>query len=222
MCKCIFISVQYPVALMIVKKLAIDGERLDYRRIDEQRLIEIERCTSSLLLSMGNTRVQVVFQSDVAKPYVDKPREGVVGFFASMAGRRHEKLLWFLNMVYVKQKCVDLEGMCVKAGKEVMRVHVDFRFLSIDGNVYSIAIAGVNAALSAIGVSMNFLPKCFLYCSVEGCILSDPTDDEFDACDWHCIVVMKSKKEVAFLEKIGDGCEMSAIDEIISRSGVSV
>ncbi|KAM0671643.1 RNase PH-like exoribonuclease [Ordospora colligata] len=207
---------------MIVKKLAIDGERLDYRRIDEQRPIEIEKYANSLFLSMGNTRVQVVFQSDVTRPYVDKPREGVIGFFASMAGRRHEKLLWFLNMVYVKQKCVDLESMCIKAGKEVMLVHIDFRFLSIDGNVYSIAVAGVNAALSAIGVSMNFLPKCFLYCSVERCILSDPTDDELDACDWHCIVVMKSRKEVVFFEKSGDGCGMLAIDEIINRSGINV
>lgn len=203
---------------MIVKNLARAGERFDNRGIEEARRPVVERVSNSCLVTVGRSRLLAVFQRGVVKPYVDKPHEGIVGFSMSASSRRHEKVLNFLHKVYVKQKSIDVESLCVKPNEEVVLIHIDLRVLCCDGNIHALAVHGVNSALEALGVKMNYTPQCFFYCSIGGTIVSDPTEDEQASGEWGCVAVMKSSRELVFLEKMGEECSMEALVVVADRS----
>ncbi|AFN83125.1 RNase PH-like exoribonuclease [Encephalitozoon romaleae SJ-2008] len=203
---------------MIAKNLAEVKERFDNRDIEEARGFEVERISNSCLVSMGTSRLLTVFQKTVSKPYIDRPHEGIISFSVSIGGKRHEKLLNFLHKVYTKQKSIDLESLCVKLNEEVTFIHIDLRILSSDGNIYSLAVKGVNSVLEVLGVKMNYMPQCFFYCSIGNVIVTDPSEDEQKEEDWSCIVVMKSFREIIFLEKVGKECGIEQVLEAVDRS----
>lgn len=203
---------------MLVRNLLKAGQRFDGRKIEETRALGIEQLKNSSLLKMGKSQLLVVFQKAMTKPYPDKPQEGVVNFNVSFGIRKYDKIANLLHRVYIKQKCIDLEKLCVRFGEEVVLIHVDLRFLSCDEGIYALAIAGVNSVLEALDVSLNFTPRCFFYCSVDRVIISDPTEYEMEENEWSCFVVVRSRREIILLEKIGGECSIEDSLEVVERS----
>lgn len=205
-------------APMIVRSLVRAGERFDGRGLEESRTVEMEHVEDSLMAKMGKSRILVVFHRDTARPYPDRPHEGVVSFGVTLGNRRHDRASNLLHKVYIRERSIDLESLCVRQGREVVSIHMDLRVLSSDEGIYSLAVAGVNSALEMLGVSLNFVPQCFFYCSIEDVILNDPSEQELDESDWSCVVVTKSWKEILFLEKQGRGCSVEDLLEVVERS----
>ncbi|ADM11639.1 RNase PH-like exoribonuclease [Encephalitozoon intestinalis ATCC 50506] len=203
---------------MLVKNLIKAEERFDGRKIKETRKLEVEKISNSCLISMGKSRLLAVSQKGISRPYVDKSHEGIVNFSISMGGKRHERLVNFLHKVYIKQKSIDLESLCIKLNEEVVLIHIDLRILSCDGSIYSLIVQGVNSVLETLGVKMNYMPQCFSYCSIDNVVITDPSENEQIEEDWNCVVVMKSPKEIVFLEKIGRECSIEQVFETIDRS----
>ncbi|AFM98406.1 RNase PH-like exoribonuclease [Encephalitozoon hellem ATCC 50504] len=206
---------------MIVKNLAGIKERFDNRKIEELREFGVERISNSCLVRMGASQLLATFQKSTSKPYIDRPHEGIISFSASTGGKRYERLLNFLHKVYIKQKSIDLESLCVKLNEEVVFIHIDLRVLSSDGNIYGLAVKGVNSVLEALGVRVNYVPQCFSYCSIGSVIITDPSEDEQKEGDWNCVIVMKSPKEIVLLEKVGKECEIENMLEVVERSARS-
>lgn len=203
---------------MIVKNLLKIGERFDNRQVEEARALTTELIANSALVGMGDSLMQVVFQRCSTRPYADKPQEGIVNLSVSLGSRRFDRVSNFLHKIYIKQKCVDLESLCVRFGEEAALIQIDVRILSSDGGMYALAVAGVNSALSRLEVLTNFVPRCFFYCSVGGVIIDDPSERELEESGWSSVVVMRSYREVLFVEKIGEECSAEDILEIVDRS----
>ncbi|KMV65935.1 RNase PH-like exoribonuclease [Encephalitozoon cuniculi EcunIII-L] len=203
---------------MIVKNLVKAGERFDNRKIEEARRLEVERISNSCLVTMGVSQLLTVFQKSTSRPYIDRPHEGIVSFSVSTGAKKYERLVNFLHKVYIKQKSIDLESLCIRLNEEVVLIHIDLRVLSGDGSIYSLAISGVNSVLEALGVRMNYVPQCFFYCSIGGVVVTDPSEDEQNKGDWSCVVIMKSPKEVVLLEKMGRECSVEAVLETVYKS----
>ncbi|UCC91955.1 MAG: exosome complex protein Rrp42 [Candidatus Aenigmatarchaeota archaeon] len=143
------------------------GMRLDGRKLDETRRMEIEanpieNAEGSAKVKMGNTEVVVGVKVDVGEPFPDTPNEGVLivnAEFSPLAspefelGPPREKAVELARIVdrgIRESKCLDREKLCIKEGEKVWMVFIDIQPLTHDGNLIDAAgIAAIAALLNA-------------------------------------------------------------------------
>jgi len=142
------------------------GMRIDGRKLDESRKIEIEvnpigQAEGSARVSIGNTEVIAGVKMDVGEPFPDTPNEGVLivnAEFSPLAspdfelGPPREKAVELARIVdrgIRESKCLDREKLCIKEGEKVWMVFIDIQPLSHDGNLIDAAgIATITALLN--------------------------------------------------------------------------
>lgn len=203
---------------MIVKNLIKDKERFDKRKLDECRIIKTTIEDNLVHVKAGTTEITVSSDVNIFEPYIDKPHEGIVGINVFTGSRRGESLSNFLYKIFVKNRCIDLESLCIKFGKEVYHVNIDIRVLSFDGNLYSVLTAGVNEILKKLEITVNFYPQTFMFLSICDNIVSDPSEMEINESDWFCIVTMKSYREILYVEKSGMDCSISNVLCVVDKA----
>lgn len=143
------------------------GLRLDGRKLDDFRKIEIEKtpieqAEGSARVKMGNTEVIAGVKVDVGEPFSDKPGDGVLivnAEFSPLAspefelGPPREKAIELARIVdrgIRESKCIDTEKLCIKKGEKVWMVFIDIQPLTHDGNLIDAAgIAAITALLNA-------------------------------------------------------------------------
>ncbi len=143
------------------------GMRLDGRKLDESRKIEIEKnpienAEGSAKVKMGNTEVIAGVKIDVGVPFPDTPNEGVLivnAEFSPLAspdfelGPPREKAVELARIVdrgIRESKCLDREELCIMEGEKVWMVFIDIQPLSHDGNLIDASgIAAITALLNA-------------------------------------------------------------------------
>lgn len=137
------------------------GMRVDGRRPLESRPLSVSLGaeSGSVQVKLGGTQVLAVATADLIEPYADRPAEGVLQFFvelSSMAspafepGRPPEAAVLMmrqLDRAIRKSQAVDVEALCVVAGKHVWSVRCDVTVLDDRG---SLADAAHFAALVAL------------------------------------------------------------------------
>ncbi len=138
--------------------------RLDGRKLDETRRVEIEanpieNAEGSAKVKMGNTEVIVGVKVDVGEPFPDTPNEGVLivnAEFSPLAspefelGPPREKAVELARIVdrgIRESKCLDREKLCIKEGEKVWMVFIDIQPLTHDGNLIDAAGIAATAAL---------------------------------------------------------------------------
>jgi exosome complex component RRP45 len=203
---------------MLVRSLLKAEERFDSRGLDACRPFEYEEVESGYYVKMGMSHILATYQLSKTRPFPDKPQEGVVSTSVYGASRRCDLASNLLHRIYIKNKCIDLESLCVRLGEEVVSLIIDLKVLSSDGSLCSIAVGSVNLILERAKVATNFHPQCFVYSSIEGAVINDPTEAELDESDWTCIVVMKSYRELLYVEKFGKECSAEELFGAIDRA----
>ena len=113
-------------------------------------------------MTIGATRVQAVVYGDLVPPYPDRQSEGAISFHVDMSPHaaphldRHlpapSSVLHvsrLLERALKENHAIDLESLCVQAGRYVWSIRVDVHILDHDGNVLDASLLATTAALQA-------------------------------------------------------------------------
>lgn len=147
-----------------IEQLIAKGKRLDGRGLTDYREIQIEqgvveRAEGSARVLLGKTEVLAGIKIEAGTPYPDTPNAGVLTVNAELVplasptfetGPPNEDAIELARVVdrgIRESKAIDLEKLCIKAGKKVFIVFVDVYVLNHDGNLID---ASALAALAAL------------------------------------------------------------------------
>ncbi|MGV9170461.1 MAG: exosome complex protein Rrp42 [Promethearchaeia archaeon] len=148
-----------------ISKLLDNGKRVDGRKFDEYRPIEIEldpiaeKAEGSAIVRMGETTVIAGVKMILGEPYSDKPADGVTMVTAEMTpiaspmfepGPPREDAIELARVVdrgVRESETVDTSALCIEPGKKVFLVFCDVYPLEYDGNLFDASSLAVNAAL---------------------------------------------------------------------------
>jgi len=157
-----------PIVVRVKQKrigeLLSSGKRLDGRGLTDYREIQvevgvIERAEGSARVRIGKTEVMTGIKIETGEPFSDVPNEGVLTVNAELvpvasptfeAGPPDENSIELARIVdrgIRESKAIELEKLCVEAGKKVFVVFVDVYVLNYDGNLID---ASAMAALAAL------------------------------------------------------------------------
>jgi len=150
-------------------KLAEQGKRVDGRKFDEFRKIEIEtgvvnKAEGSARVKIGNTQVIAGIKMDVGEPYSDSPDSGVMTTAAELipmaspdfeAGPPREDAIELARVVdrgVRESGVIEVDKLCIEPGEKVWIVFIDLHILDYDGNLFDAASLASLAALSTTKV----------------------------------------------------------------------
>jgi len=147
-----------------METLLARGVRLDGRRLDEVRRIEIvpgyvEKAEGSALVRLGHTVVLAGVKTDIVAPFPDTPNDGVLvvhAEFVPLASPTFEpgppdenaiELARVIDRSLREIRAVALDKLVLEPGKHVWRVFVDIYVLNHDGNLFDASMLASMAAL---------------------------------------------------------------------------
>ena len=138
-----------------------EGLRVDGRRPRESRPLSVA-CglrEGSVEVRLGETKVMAAVSAELVEPFADRPTEGQLLFFVELSpmaspayepGRPSDsavELVRLLERAFRKAQAVDVEALCIVAGKRVWSIRCDVTLLDDRGNA---ADAACTAALGAL------------------------------------------------------------------------
>lgn len=150
-----------------VLNLASKGLRIDKRKQDEFRKIEVEKnpidkAEGSARVRMGKTDVLVGVKIGVGEPFPDKQDEGTLivnAEFSPLASPKFEtgppregaiELARVVDRGIRESGAIDTKKLCIKKGEKVWMVFVDIQIINHDGNLLdAAALAAITALLEA-------------------------------------------------------------------------
>ncbi|MFC2143413.1 exosome complex protein Rrp42 [Candidatus Aenigmatarchaeota archaeon] len=153
----------------LVRKIVVSGKRLDNRKFDEYRKIEIEKdvvtsAEGSARVRLGDTEVIAGIKIDIGRPFPDTPDTGVLivnaeflplaspDFESGPPGEKAIGLSRTVDRTIRESKAIDFKKLCIKPltseeeGK-VWMVFIDVDVLNHDGNLVDAASIAAAAAL---------------------------------------------------------------------------
>ncbi len=157
-----------PVVPVLEKKtieaLLERGARLDGRRLDQYRRIEIQpgyvgKAEGSALVKLGDTMVLAGVKMDIAKPFPDTPDEGILVVHAEFVplaspvfepGPPDENAIELARVVDRALReigVVALDRLVLEPGEAVWRIYVDIYVLNHAGNLLDASMLAAMAAL---------------------------------------------------------------------------
>jgi exosome complex component RRP42 len=155
-------------------KLAKTGKRLDNRKFDEFRKINIETGTikkaeGSAKVTIGNTQVIAGIKIDLGDPYPDTPDSGVMTTAAELipmaspdfeSGPPDSKSIELARVVdrgIRESKIIDIDKLCIVPSEKVWMIFIDIHILDYDGNLFDTASLAALAALMTAKVPIERL-----------------------------------------------------------------
>ncbi|KAI7990286.1 Exosome complex component RRP45B [Camellia lanceoleosa] len=137
----------------LLSDLRVDGRcPFDYRRLT----IKFGREDGSSEVQLGQTHVMGFVTSQLVQPYRDRPNEGSLSIFTEFsptADPSFEAVVWRS----LESRAVDMESLCVIAGKLVWAIRLDLHILDNGGNLVD------TANIAALAALMTFRrPECTL------------------------------------------------------------
>ncbi|XP_044960997.1 exosome complex component RRP45A-like isoform X1 [Hordeum vulgare subsp. vulgare] len=137
--------------------LRVDGRRpFDFRKLT----ISFGREDGSAEVLLGETCVMGYVTAQLVQPYKDRPNEGTLAIFTEFSpmadpafepGRPGEAAIELGRVIdrgLRESRAVDMESLCVVAGKHVWSLRVDLHILDNGGNLIDAANIAALAALS--------------------------------------------------------------------------
>ncbi|KAF5102487.1 hypothetical protein D0Z00_000414 [Geotrichum galactomycetum] len=137
------------------------GTRYDGREFDEFRQVDLQFGTSlgHVEVTLGGTRLVVVISAEVTKPLDDRPFEGqflITTDISAMASPLFDNyrqsddeniLARLVEKAIRRSNALDLENLCIVAGKSCWLVRADVHYLDFDGGLIDATSLGVIAGL---------------------------------------------------------------------------
>lgn len=229
-----------------------DGERIDGRKFDEVRSVEvktgvIEKAEGSALVKLGNTQVVVGIKMQPGEPFPDTPDKGIIIVNAELVplasptfepGPPDETSVELARVVdrgIRESEAVDLSKLCIEAGKNVWIVFVDIHALDDDGNLLDAsAIASISALMntkvpaSRFGLGEDFeLPISDFPISVTSLVIGDkflidPSRDELSVGDTTLTVTVDKNDNIVAMQKSGDYLLSESLLDQIIETSIGV
>jgi len=146
-------------------------KRLDNRKLDEFRKIEIEkdfiqRAEGSARVRMGKTDVIAGIKLEISEPFSDMPDLGILrteaeftpiaseDFFPGPPDENAIELARIVDRGIRESETIDLEKLCLEKGEKVWGVCVDIRIINHDGNLMD-----ASALAALIALTTTKIPK---------------------------------------------------------------
>lgn len=147
-----------------IYRLVRNGERIDGRKFDEYREINIEigpieRAEGSARVKLGTTDVLAGVKMQIGEPFPDTPDQGVIITNAELIplasptfepGPPDENAIELARIVdrgIRSSNAIDLDKLCIDPGKEVWMVFIDLHILDHNGNLVDASSLAAIAAL---------------------------------------------------------------------------
>jgi exosome complex component RRP42 len=147
-----------------ILRLLEKNERLDGRKLDEFRKIEIKtnfikKAEGSARIKIGKTDVIVGIKTEISKPFPDMPNMGVLktgaefspiaspDFESGPPGEDATELARVVDRGIRESESIDLEKLCLKEGEKAWEVFVDIHMINHDGNLIDASALAAIAAL---------------------------------------------------------------------------
>ena len=148
-----------------VESILAKGTRIDGRKLDEYRNIEIEYGISSksaegsARVKIGDTEVIAGVKLGLEKPYPDNPDEGSIMVnveLLPLASALYEGGPPSINAIELSRvtdrgirecKAVDFKKLCVVSGESCWMIFIDIYPINADGNLFDAAFIAAMAAL---------------------------------------------------------------------------
>ncbi|MBU0662565.1 MAG: exosome complex protein Rrp42 [Candidatus Diapherotrites archaeon] len=141
-----------------------EGRRLDGRKLDEYRKVDIvtgisENAEGSARVRLGNTEVVAGVKLVPGTPYPDQPDQGTITVGLELlplasptfeAGPPREQAIELSRVIdrgIRESKCLDFSELCVREGELVWIAYIDMYAINDDGNLFD---AGSLAALASL------------------------------------------------------------------------
>ncbi len=223
--------------------LILKGEREDGRAFDEFRDIDIETdviatADGSAHVKLGKTELVVGVKIQPGEPFPDTPDKGVLITNAELiplaspefeAGPPREKAIEIARVVdrgIRESKSIDLEKLCITAGKKVWIMFVDIHVLNNEGNILDAAsMGGIAALLTAklpmsqygmgddIPLPVRDIPVAVTVVEFGGALLLDPSRTESAIASTSLIVITNSDGSISGMQK--SGSESLTIEQVL-------
>ena len=154
-----------------IKKLIKKGERIDGRKLEEYRPIDIilnpiPKAEGSAWVKLGNTIVMTGIKLEVGTPYSDRPNEGVLQVHAEFVplasptfepGPPDENAIETARVIdrsLREPRAIRLEDLVIIPGRKVWLVFNDIYLIDHDGNIID---AGMLSSMLALNLAK--IPK---------------------------------------------------------------
>jgi len=212
-------------------KLAKNGKRVDGRKFDEFRNIEIEvgvvkKAEGSARVKIGNTQVITGIKMDVGEPYPDSPDSGVMSTAAELipmaspdfeAGPPREDAIELARVVdrgIRESELIEVDKLCIEPGEKVWIVFIDIHILDYDGNLFDAAsLASLAALMTAKVPAEQFelgedyplpLKEPPISCTsvkFNGVVVMDPSLDEEEIAEARLTVATDKNGDIRAMQK---------------------
>ncbi|MFH1630744.1 MAG: exosome complex protein Rrp42 [Candidatus Aenigmatarchaeota archaeon] len=151
----------------LIRNIIIRGKRLDGRKFDEYRNLEIEKdvvssAEGSARVKLGNTDIIAGVKMEIGKPYPDSPADGTMSVSIELLplaspefeiGPPRENAIELARVVdraIRESKAIDFSKLCIKENEAVWMAYIDIDVLNDDGNLMdACGIAAITALLTA-------------------------------------------------------------------------
>ena len=210
-----------------------DGERIDGRKLDEIRPIEIQtgliaKAEGSALVRLGNTMVVAGVKMQPGEPFPDAPDQGIIITNAELVplasptfepGPPDENAIELARVVdrgIRHSEAVDLSKLCIEEGERVWIIFIDIWALDDDGNLMDAsALAAISALLNTTVPAERFevgndfplpvrdLPVAITSLVFEDKILVDPCLDELSIGKNTITITTDQNDNVVSIQKSG-------------------
>jgi len=210
-----------------------EGERIDGRKFDEFRKIEIQtnvisKAEGSALVKLGNTQVIVGIKMQIGEPFPDTPDKGIIITNAELVplasptfepGPPDEFSIELARVVdrgIRESEAVDLNKLCIEEGEKVWLIFIDIHALDDDGNLLDASSLAVISALltttvpaERFEVGDNYpLPVRNLPVSVTSLVIGDkflvdPSKDEVSVGNTFLTITTDQDDNIVAMQKSG-------------------
>jgi len=212
-------------------RLADQGKRIDGRKFDEFRNIEIttnvvNKAEGSARVKIGNTQVIVGIKMDVGEPYSDSPDSGVLTTAAELiplaspdfeAGPPQADAIELARVVdrgVRESEVVEINKLCIEPGEKVWIVFIDIHIIDYDGNLFDAAsLASLAALFTATVPAKRFelgedyplpLKEPPISCTsvkFNNVVVMDPSLDEEQIAEARLTVATDTKGDIRAMQK---------------------
>ncbi|KAK9472258.1 ribosomal protein S5 domain 2-type protein [Dipodascopsis tothii] len=138
-----------------------ENVRMDGRKFDERRPLDIQFGEDYGLVDvrLGKTRVLARISAEIAKPYDDRPLDGLFVITTEMspmadpsfeAGRYQEEEMLISRLIEKairRSQALDTESLCILSGEKCWAIRADIHFLDHDGGLVDACCTAVIAGL---------------------------------------------------------------------------
>lgn len=242
----------------LLSDLRVDGRSpFDYRRL----AIKFGREDGSSQVQLGQTHVVGFVTSQLVQPYRDRPNEGTLSIYTEFspmadpsfeAGRPTESAVELGRVIdrgLRESRAVDMESLCVIAGKLVWAIRVDLHIIDNGGNLVDAANIAALAALltfkrpectlsgkdgqevivhppevrEPLPLIIHHLPIAvsFGFFSNENIVAIDPTHNEEAVMEGRLTATLNTNGDVCAIQKAGgDGVTHSIIMQCLRIASV--